>query len=215
MIEKTGGAAVLAFEVAGEVGELLVAEFQGDELDGFSGGETMVGDIEAIIPQPLPEGAAVGLAEMALDGPGGDAADEGDFAGLELRAMGEGLPIERLVGASGNGETEYRQMIGLNHMATVGFSSEHFTSSTDNKNKKSGLTFQLTQKLARHATRKPAFGVIPGRSALHDARRSIFDLDVIRVITQTELRGSTKGGYPGIRLRNGLRRSEKRFFRER
>ena len=157
MIEEAGGAAVLAFEVAGEVGELLVAEFQGDELDGFSGGETMVGDIEAIIPQPLPEGAAVGLAEVALDGPGGDAADEGDFAGLELRAMGEGLPIERLVGASGNGEIKYRQMIGLNHMATVGFSSEHFTSSMDNKNKNEWVNFLAHAKAGPPCDAKTSF----------------------------------------------------------
>ena len=97
MIEKTGGAAVLAFEVAGEVGELLVAEFHGDKFDGFSGREAMIGDIESIAAQPLTEGAAVGLAEVTLHGAGGDAAELRDFAGFELRAMSECLPVVRLV----------------------------------------------------------------------------------------------------------------------
>jgi hypothetical protein len=138
VIEEAGGAAVLALEVAREVGELLVTEVQGDKLDGFTGVEALIGDAEAVLAQPLAEGAAVGLAEVALDGAGGNATKERDFSGFELRAMSEGLPIDVLAGAAGEGQIEYRQMIGLNHIAAFRFITEHFTSSRDNKNK-SGL----------------------------------------------------------------------------
>lgn len=131
MIEKARRAAVLAFEVAGEVGELFVAEVQGHEFDGFSLREAVVSDIEAIPAQPLAEGAAVGSAEVPLDGAGRDPAESGDFARLELGAMGKGLPIEVLVGAHGGGEIQHRQMIGLNH--AFRFNNERFTSSVDNK----------------------------------------------------------------------------------
>ena len=124
LIQKTRGAAILAFEIAGKMRQLLVAKFHRDELDRFSCSQALIRDIKSIISQPLAERAAVGLTEVALNGAGGHAAEESDFARLELRAMGERLPIDVLIGTARDGEVEYGQMIGLNH--AFGFNGEHF-----------------------------------------------------------------------------------------
>jgi hypothetical protein len=111
----------LAFEVAGEMGELLVPEVHGDELDGLARLKAAIGGIEAEISEPFAKSAAVEIAKVSLDGAGGDAAELRNFAGLELRAMGKGLPIQIPVRSPENGCVKDGKVIGLHHAS--GFSA--------------------------------------------------------------------------------------------
>ena len=50
LIQKPRRAAELFFEVAREMGKLLVAEVQRDAFNGLAGGQFLIGNLQAIIP---------------------------------------------------------------------------------------------------------------------------------------------------------------------
>lgn len=77
------------FEIAGEVGGLLVAEIVGDGFDAGSVFEHDAGLFEAEIAEPVGKGDVVMLAKVALQGADRNLAELRETINAKVRAEGE------------------------------------------------------------------------------------------------------------------------------
>lgn len=82
-MDGAGRNAAEAFEIAGEMGKLLVTEVVGDALDSFSVLEPGEGEAQAHPAKAFAEGDAVMFREMALQCAEGDTATTREQTGLE------------------------------------------------------------------------------------------------------------------------------------
>jgi len=115
LVQESRGAAELFFEVAREMGKLLVAEVQSDAFDGVACNEFLVSDLEAIVPEPFAQSDAVRFFEVALNGARANAAHSRKLARLEVGGHSQGFPIERRSLVERTGKFCCGRMIGRNH----------------------------------------------------------------------------------------------------
>jgi hypothetical protein len=91
-LEVTRRVAETGFEDAGEVGELLEAEFEGDFFDAVAGEESAVGALEPKVVEPLTDGEVIIRLEVALDGALRNLAESGETSRAVFGADGEDFP---------------------------------------------------------------------------------------------------------------------------